>query len=169
MKNCDRPCNANECARLKGECGIDARYLCTEGDNAEGCTGNKALWEKSDPRICSDCCDRWHVQSCNECDPQCSQKECQEAECTLANPWTCTEGHASRGCAAHQQSWSMGMRAPGERQCTKCCDITTCREGYIQGNMCEYYESENRENWHWGWDWNRFWSTPKEIWKHMFD
>lgn len=29
-----------------------------------------------------------------------------------------------------------------------------------------------KENWKsgvWGWDWHRFWTTPKEIWNHMFD
>lgn len=129
-KSCTRPCRKDECPgqgneKLNNECGHDARYLCTKGKSEGGCTGSETLWKTSTD--CSDCCDRWHENSCNECSEECTQEECHKSKCNPdINPWACTEGKAEGGCAENQQSWSMGMRAPGEKQCNKCCDSSKC-------------------------------------------
>ena len=131
-KNCSRPCRADECpsADNNAECGEKARYMCTSGSSAGGCSGILTQWQTS--LDCDDCCDRWHPDSCNECDRMCTQEECTSAKinCPADVPWACVSGVAGGGCAPKQQMWSMGIRA-NNGQCNSCCDSRACNSDSV--------------------------------------
>jgi len=132
-KNCSRPCRADECpsADNNAECGEKARYMCTSGSSAGGCSGVLTQWQTS--LDCDDCCDRWHPDSCNECDRMCTQEECASAKinCPADVPWACVSGVAGGGCAPKQQMWSMGIRA-NNGQCNSCCDSRACNSDSME-------------------------------------
>ncbi len=131
-KNCSRPCRADECpsADNNAECGEKARYMCTSGSSAGGCSGVLTQWQNS--LECDDCCDRWHPDSCNECNRMCTQEECASAKinCPADVPWACVSGVAGGGCAPKQQMWSMGIRA-NNGQCNSCCDSRACNSDSV--------------------------------------
>ena len=130
-KDCTKPCRADQCPGsanplLNGECGIDARYMCTSGASTGGCHAQPLFWKTS--LACDECCDRWHEDSCNMCDRPCTGDECGVINCPSTVPWACAKGESMGGCAPQQQMWSMGMRAMNG-QCDSCCDARACNSG----------------------------------------
>lgn len=101
-------------------CGAADPYYCSAGQSQGGCAASQDAWNNT--KECTACCD---TSSCSSnrfaCNATCSQAMCESKErCSFGDPYMCTSGHATYGCATSSKFW------PSQPTCDACCDVTSC-------------------------------------------
>jgi len=129
------PCTENECNSDLNRCPVYERtFVCTQGANKGGCSGDSKLWTRDD-HLCHACCEMSNCfglkdhealkftkdgnaltkQTCPPCQPEVCYGKLNLCPIHSA-PYLCTEGRNSGGCSPTPWETYDGS-------CSECCEI----------------------------------------------